>query len=55
LNIAGRARYRPAGIVRPEKCWDRTGYRFVKRQSQTDQNVWLQIGDPLVAPDYISR
>ena len=24
------------------KPWNRTGYRFVKRQSQTDQNVWLQ-------------
>ena len=37
------------------KFWDRTFYRFVKRQSQTDQNVWLQIGDPLAAPDYVSR
>jgi predicted transglutaminase-like cysteine proteinase len=37
------------------KSWDRTGYRFVKRQSQTDQNVWLEIGDPTAAPDYVSR
>lgn len=37
------------------KPWNRTGYRFVKRQSQTDQNVWLQIGDPTAAPDYVSR
>ncbi|MDQ6870169.1 MAG: transglutaminase-like cysteine peptidase [Pseudomonadota bacterium] len=37
------------------KSWDRTGYRFVKRQSQTDQNVWLQIGDPTAAPDYVSQ
>ncbi len=37
------------------KPWDRTGYRFVKRQSQTDQNVWVQIGDPTTAPDYVSR
>jgi len=37
------------------KPWDRTGYRFVKRQSQTDQNVWLQIGDPTAAPDYVSQ
>ncbi|MGQ0443576.1 MAG: transglutaminase-like cysteine peptidase [Beijerinckiaceae bacterium] len=37
------------------KPWDRTGYRFVKRQSQTDQNVWLQIGDPTAAPDYVAR
>lgn len=37
------------------KPWDRTGYRFVKRQSQTDQNVWLQIGDPTAGPDYVSR
>jgi predicted transglutaminase-like cysteine proteinase len=37
------------------KPWDRTGYRFVKRQSQTNQNVWVQIGDPTTAPDYVSR
>jgi predicted transglutaminase-like cysteine proteinase len=37
------------------KPWDRTGYRFVKRQSQTDQNIWLQIGDPTAAPDYVSQ
>ena len=37
------------------KSWDRTGYRFVKRQSQTDQNVWLQIGVPTAAPDYVSQ
>ncbi len=35
--------------------WDRTGYRFVKRQSQIDQNFWVQIGDPTAAPDYVSR
>ena len=37
------------------KPWNKTGYRFVKRQSQTDQNVWVQIGDPTTAPDYVSR
>ncbi|MGH6936443.1 MAG: transglutaminase-like cysteine peptidase, partial [Methylocella sp.] len=37
------------------KPWDRTGYRFVKRQSQTDQNLWVQLGDPTAAPDYVSR
>ncbi len=29
--------------------WTATGYRFVKRQSQTDQNVWLTIGPSLEA------
>ncbi|MBV8471887.1 MAG: transglutaminase-like cysteine peptidase [Hyphomicrobiales bacterium] len=29
--------------------WTATGYRFVKRQSQTDQNVWLTIGPSLQA------
>jgi predicted transglutaminase-like cysteine proteinase len=27
--------------IRP---WDATGYRFVKRQSQSDPNVWLDLG-----------
>jgi predicted transglutaminase-like cysteine proteinase len=30
--------------------WSDTGYRFVKRQSQTDQNVWISLGDPRGAP-----
>jgi predicted transglutaminase-like cysteine proteinase len=38
--------------VRP---WTQTGYRFVKRQSQTDQNVWVSIGAPTEAPAYVSR
>jgi predicted transglutaminase-like cysteine proteinase len=37
------------------KLWDKTGYRFVKRQSQADQNVWVQLGDPTPAPAYTSR
>jgi predicted transglutaminase-like cysteine proteinase len=28
------------------QMWSETGYRFVKRQSQTDQNVWVALGDP---------
>ena len=30
--------------------WSDTGYRFVKRQSQTDPNIWLALGDPRPAP-----
>jgi predicted transglutaminase-like cysteine proteinase len=26
--------------------WWETGYRFVKRQSQTDPNIWVSLGDP---------
>jgi predicted transglutaminase-like cysteine proteinase len=26
--------------------WSESGYRFVKRQSQSDPNVWVSIGDP---------
>jgi predicted transglutaminase-like cysteine proteinase len=31
--------------------WTETGYRFVKRQAQNDQNVWVSLGDsrPAVA------
>jgi predicted transglutaminase-like cysteine proteinase len=28
--------------------WFKTGYRFVKRQSQSDQNVWIALGEPRV-------
>ena len=37
------------------KAWNQTGYRFVKRQSQTDANTWVQIGEPTSAPMYVSR
>jgi len=30
--------------------WSDSGYRFVKRQSQTDQNVWVSLGDPRGTP-----
>ena len=26
--------------------WSDTGYRFVKRQSQADPNVWIGLGEP---------
>ena len=26
--------------------WSETGYQFVKRQSQTDPNAWVSLGDP---------
>jgi predicted transglutaminase-like cysteine proteinase len=29
--------------------WSDTGYRFVKRQSQTDPNVWVSLGDTYTA------
>jgi len=30
--------------------WSETGYRFVKRQSQSDPNVWVALGDQHPAP-----
>lgn len=35
--------------------WEDTGYRFVKRQSQSDVNVWVSIGAPVSAPLYTAR
>ena len=37
------------------KAWSQTPYRFVKRQSQTDPNVWVQIGEPTSAPLTVAR
>lgn len=37
------------------KPWKATGYRFVKRQSQSDPNTWVAIGAPTPAPAYVSR
>jgi len=30
--------------------WSQTSYRYVKRQSQSDPNVWVSLGDPRPAP-----
>jgi predicted transglutaminase-like cysteine proteinase len=37
------------------KPWSRTPYRFVKRQSQENQNVWVSIGAPTAAPMYVAK
>lgn len=34
--------------------WSDTGYRFVKRQSQTDPNLWVSLGEPKPAPTTVS-
>jgi predicted transglutaminase-like cysteine proteinase len=35
--------------------WSRTPYRFVKRQSQENQNVWVAVGAPTSAPMYVAK
>ena len=35
--------------------WSDTGYRFVKRQSQSDPNVWVALGDPRPATATATR
>jgi predicted transglutaminase-like cysteine proteinase len=34
--------------------WSKTGYRFVKRQSQSDPNMWVLLGEPAAAPQMVS-
>jgi predicted transglutaminase-like cysteine proteinase len=34
--------------------WSKTGYRFVKRQSQSDPNAWVTLGTPRAAPPVVS-
>jgi predicted transglutaminase-like cysteine proteinase len=36
-------------------AWDQTGYRFVKRQSQEDPNLWKSIGPAVAAPLFTAR
>ena len=35
-------------------AWNKTGYRFVKRQSQSDPNTWVALGEPRMAPATVS-
>lgn len=37
------------------KPWRQTPYRFVKRQSESNQNVWVALGAPTPAPAYVSQ
>ena len=37
------------------KPWTKTPYRFVKRQSQQNPNIWVAIGAPTAAPAYVSK
>ncbi|WP_457795528.1 transglutaminase-like cysteine peptidase [Methylocystis sp. S23] len=41
-----------ADLVKP---WKKTPYRFVKRQSQHNQNIWVALGEPTAAPAYVSN
>ena len=34
--------------------WNKTGYQFVKRQSQSDPNMWVALGVPSTAPPVVS-
>ena len=37
------------------KPWNALPYRYVKRQSQFDPDIWMQIGEPTSAPLIVSR
>ena len=37
------------------KPWTRTPYKYVKRQSQTDPNAWVDVGDPPAQQRIVSR
>jgi predicted transglutaminase-like cysteine proteinase len=37
------------------KGWNKAPYRFVKRQSQQNQNVWVALGAPTSEPAYVSK
>jgi predicted transglutaminase-like cysteine proteinase len=34
--------------------WTETGYRFVKRQAQSDPNTWVTLDEPRPAPAIVS-
>ncbi len=36
-------------------AWSDTGYKFVKRQSQSDPNVWQSIGAPVAGPQFTAK
>lgn len=51
----GRGEFVLDNLHNEVKPWTATGYRFVKRQSQVNPNVWVSIGEPASAPYTASR
>ena len=37
------------------KPWAETGYKFIKRQSQSDPNLWQSIGPPSSGPQFTAK
>ena len=35
-------------------AWNKTGYKFVKRQAQQDQNTWVALGEPRNTPAFVA-
>jgi len=50
-----KGEYMLDNLVNDVKPWTQVPYRFVKRQSQTNQNEWVEIGEPTQAPLVVSR
>jgi predicted transglutaminase-like cysteine proteinase len=50
-----RGEYVLDNLVDEVKPWSASPYRFVKRQSQVNQNVWVAIGAPTKEPLYVSK
>ena len=50
-----RGEYVLDNLTEGVKPWTSAPYRFVKRQSQHNQNVWVALGAPTTAPAYVSR
>ncbi|MGA8171402.1 MAG: transglutaminase-like cysteine peptidase [Methylocystis sp.] len=50
-----RGEYVLDNLVDEVKAWNKTSYRFVKRQSEQNPNVWVSIGAPTSAPAYVSK
>lgn len=36
-------------------AWSETGYKFIKRQSQADPNLWQSIGTPAAGPQFTAK
>jgi predicted transglutaminase-like cysteine proteinase len=53
--VTSKGDYVLDNMVDTLKPWDQTGYKFVKRQSQEDPNVWRTITPTVPAPLYTAN
>ena len=53
--VTDRGDYVLDNFTNEVKLWHETGYRFIKRQSQTDPNQWVSLNGGAAGPQLVAN